>query len=74
MKRFARHSVILLLGIMISALHAQDDLTFQVNMSIKSDEGVFNPGAGDIVVVRGEFNGWAGNAEQLFDANADKIY
>ena len=63
-----------LLALMFSGLQAQDDITFQVNMSVQSDEGQFDPGAGDIVVVRGEFNGWAGTNEQLTDANTDEIY
>ncbi|MFZ5519016.1 MAG: T9SS type A sorting domain-containing protein [Candidatus Zhuqueibacterota bacterium] len=48
-------------------------VTFQCDMSIKQREASFDP-AGDIVVVRGNFNGWGGNNEQLTDANADTIY
>ena len=43
------------------------DVTFQCIMSIKMREEVFKPDAGDIVVVRGNFNGWSGNADQLLD-------
>ena len=48
--------------------------TFQVNMSIKQREELFDPGGGDIVVVRGSFNGWGGNDQQLTDADGDTIY
>ncbi len=49
-------------------------VTFQVNMSIKQRENVFDPGAGDIVVVRGNFNGWGGNNEECTDADGDTVY
>ncbi|OQX85339.1 hypothetical protein B6D60_08005 [candidate division KSB1 bacterium 4484_87] len=49
-------------------------VTFQVNMSIKLREEVFKPGEGDLVVVRGNFNGWSGNNEECTDADADSIY
>jgi len=48
-------------------------VTFQCDMSIKQREMVFDP-AGDKVVVRGSFNGWGGEAEQLLDADADTVY
>jgi hypothetical protein len=51
----------------------ENNVTFQCNMSIKMREEVFIP-AEDIVVVRGNFNNWAGNNEKLDDADADSIY
>ena len=36
-------------------------VTFQVNMNVQEYAGNFDPGAGDIVVIRGSFNGWSGN-------------
>lgn len=52
---------------------AQNDVTFQVNMSIKMLEGSFRPGSGDIVTVRGEFNSWT-TADTLTDLDGDSIY
>ena len=48
-------------------------VTFQCQMSIKIREEVFIP-AEDLVVVRGNYNGWAGNADELLDADADSLY
>jgi len=39
-------------------------VTFQINMSVQEALGNFVP-AEDLVVVRGSFNGWAGNANEL---------
>ncbi len=74
-----KHSVIVLLVAFLlmfsfSALQAQNEITFQVNMSVKMLEQVFKPTEGDTVVVRGSFNGWAGNAQFLTDDNGDSIY
>lgn len=52
---------------------ASDAITFQVDMSVKILEGAFDT-ASDIAVVRGSFNGWAGNADELTDADSDSIY
>ncbi|NOZ62969.1 MAG: T9SS type A sorting domain-containing protein [Calditrichaeota bacterium] len=49
-------------------------VTFQVNMSIKQREMTFDPGAGDIVAVRGSFNGWSGNDQECTDADGDTVY
>ena len=46
---------------------------FSVNMSVKEAEGRFDP-AEDIVVVRGDFNDWGGNSDQLLDGDADQVY
>ena len=43
---------------------AQNDVTFQVNLSVQEFLGNFDPTGGDIVVVRGSFNGWAGNDDE----------
>jgi hypothetical protein len=39
-------------------------VTFQLNMSVQEALGNFTPGT-DLVVVRGSFNGWGGNANEL---------
>jgi len=39
--------------------------TFSVDMGVQIATGNFNPGAGDIVVIRGPFNGWGGITHQL---------
>ncbi len=48
-------------------------VTFQVDMAIQVIMGNFVPGT-DTVVVRGDFNGWAGDSLLLTDADADTIY
>lgn len=53
---------------------AQNDVTFQVNMSVKMLEGVFVPENGDRLVLHGDYNGWSGTNDQLEDSEADSIY
>ncbi len=43
---------------------AQNPVVFQVNMNVQQFLGGFDPAAGDIVVVRGSFNGWSGNQDE----------
>jgi len=52
----------------------QNDITFQVDMRVKMQQQLFQPANGDIVVVRGNFNGWSGNNEILVDPNNYGIY
>ncbi|MGB9665508.1 MAG: hypothetical protein ACPL25_11415, partial [Ignavibacteria bacterium] len=49
------------------------NVTFNVNMRVKTAKGLFNP-AEDSLVVRGTFNNWSGNADLLLDADGDTIY
>ncbi len=48
-------------------------VTFQCNMDIQIQSGTFDPAA-DKLVVRGSFNNWSGNQDELTDDDADKIY
>lgn len=64
MKVAVRFLAVVLL--MTASLAWATDVTFKVNMSFQEDLGNFNPTT-DIVVVRGNFNGWAGNANELTD-------
>lgn len=57
-----------------NTIFAQNDVTFQVNMRVKMLEQVFQPGNGDILVIRGEYNSWKGNDDILSDADSDSIY
>jgi hypothetical protein len=51
------------------------NVTFQVDMSVKILEGVFDPSRGDIVEIAGSFNNWQSPpADTLFDADNDSIY
>ncbi len=53
------------------------NVTFQVNMNIKMQEGSFRPDLGDVVTVRGSFNDWGNstnNPDTLTDGNNDSIY
>jgi hypothetical protein len=60
--------------LLTSVVWAQNPVTFQVNMAVQEYLGAFNPTGGDIVVVRGSFNGWAGNANQCTVTTGDSIY
>ncbi|MCB2199282.1 T9SS type A sorting domain-containing protein [bacterium] len=64
--------VALLLVMVASGAAFATDVTFQVNMSFQETLGTFNP-AEDMVVVRGTFNEWGGNAEEVTD-QGDGIY
>ncbi len=60
-----RHFSIALFALMFCVAQAwATQVTFQINMSVQQDLGNFNP-AEDLVLVRGSFNGWAGNAQEL---------
>ncbi|MFN0157173.1 MAG: FlgD immunoglobulin-like domain containing protein [Bacteroidota bacterium] len=53
------------------------NVTFQVNMGIKMQEGAFRPDLGDVVTVRGSFNDWGNstnNPDTLADGDNDSIY
>jgi hypothetical protein len=63
--------IILVLTLSTLAL-GQNPTVFQVNMNVQEFLGNFNPGSDDIVVVRGSFNGWSGNQDQL--TLSDSIY
>jgi hypothetical protein len=39
--------------------------TFSVDMGVQIATGAFNPGAGDLIVIRGPFNGWGGTTHPL---------
>ncbi|MBN2088261.1 lamin tail domain-containing protein, partial [candidate division KSB1 bacterium] len=49
------------------------NVTFQCNMDVQIKSGTFDP-TKDKLVVRGSFNGWAGNVHELKDPDADNIY
>ena len=52
----------------------QNPVTFQCIMTVQESYGNFDPTAGDIVVVRGSFNGWSGIDDQLTATPGDTIY
>ena len=66
-------SFALLWGIFISA-SAQRKITFQVDLQQPITQNLFSETAGDIVVVRGSFEGWQSNEYRLNDDNNDSIY
>jgi hypothetical protein len=49
------------------------DVTFAVNMSRQIRAGNFRPDSGDVVTIRGTFDGW-NNADTMTDGNLDSIY
>ncbi len=62
-----------LLAIGIPAIAGVNPVTFQCQMKIQILSGLFNP-ARDTLVVRGSFNGWAGNQDRLTDPDGDSLY
>ena len=58
---------------MRSAVEGVNPVTFKVNMSIQEAIGYFNP-ATDKVVIRGSFNGWAGDADELTLGATPSVY
>ncbi|MDP1676041.1 MAG: LamG-like jellyroll fold domain-containing protein [Bacteroidota bacterium] len=50
-----------------------DHVTFQVNMKVQMKIKKFDK-AKDTVVVRGDFQGWGGNAYKLTDPDGDSVY
>lgn len=48
-------------------------VTFRVNMKVQMLQGDFQPGSGDLVYVRGGFNGW-NPVDTLSDGDGDSIY
>jgi len=76
MKRFTTIMAITAL-LMVGNVFAQGDITFQVDMNVKMQELLFDPSNGsDIVVVRGNMNGWAGNTDVLANTSggADSVW
>ncbi len=52
-------------------------ITFQVDMSVQEEIGVFQPDSGDMVVLRGSFNDWSGeqkNKYRLENVDESMIY
>lgn len=74
--RWYRYVVLVPLIVMVAlpaVMLAQNDVTFGVRLNVKILEGLFNPST-DSVVVRGDFQGWAGNANFFTDADGDSVY
>jgi len=52
----------------------QAAVTFSVDMSVEIAENRFDPEGGQDVLVRGSFNGWAGNAAELDREDNTSVY
>ncbi|NOY58264.1 MAG: hypothetical protein GXO75_04920, partial [Calditrichaeota bacterium] len=74
-RRAAFFSIILFLLLIkiVPTLAGTNLVTFQVNMGVQKELGTFNP-ATDKVVVRGDFNSWSGNADELFAGETANVY
>ena len=72
MKKIAFLSIVLCC--LASCVSTQDLVTFQVDMSIPIQRGLFDPSSGDTLVVRGTFNGWTGNVHTLAGLDQPGIY
>ena len=66
-------SLALLLGILFST-PAQNSITFQVSLKEPIKKNLFSEQEGDIVVIRGSFNGWQSNSFKLTDDDDDSVY
>ncbi len=58
----------------VAGVAGATNVTFQVNMTFAETTFGFDSTAPDSVVVRGDLNGWAGNAYALADTNGDGVY
>ena len=65
--------LVFLVGVMFS-FPAQDSITFRVNLKQAIIENQFSESDGDIVVIRGSFEGWQSNDYMLTDDNNDSVY
>jgi len=76
MKVFRSVLVVALGILMFTSMASATDVSFAVNMKYATVDTVsgFDPANGDYVVVRGTFNGWAGNDLALTDAGGDSIW
>jgi C-terminal processing protease CtpA/Prc len=66
-------SFALLCGLFIST-PAQSSITFQVDLKEPIRQNLFSETTGDIVVVRGSFEGWQSNEYKLNNNNNDSVY
>jgi hypothetical protein len=51
-----------------------EPVTFSVNMAVQTTMGNFNPGAGDLVEVAGDFNGFTVNSGTLLSDNGNNVW
>ncbi|HRR19179.1 MAG TPA: hypothetical protein P5332_09015, partial [Ignavibacteriales bacterium] len=63
----------LFLVLAVSLFAESFTVNFKCNMSVQVKKGLFTIGA-DKLVVRGSFNGWAGDADSLTKGANDTIY
>jgi len=66
-------SFTLLLGVFLN-ISAQDTISFQVTLKEAIIENHFSDSNGDIVVIKGSFEGWQSNEYRLIDDNNDSVY
>lgn len=58
---------------LVKGAQADVNVTFKINMGIQEKYGNFNP-ASDKVVIRGSFNGWAGEADECLLTSEPGVY
>ncbi len=68
-----RKILYILFAFFIANMAYAQTVEFQVDMSIKTLKGTFNPAA-DTVNIAGTFNGWTVGATQMTGPNADTVY
>lgn len=73
MKKKNLFPILFLLGSFLT-IYAQNSITFQVNLKQAIVENQFSESSGDVVVVRGSFEGWQSNEYKLTDDNNDSVY
>jgi len=65
--------LIILLGL-ACFLYGQNRISFQVDLDPLVKEQLFSPDAGHRVLLRGSFNNWQGNAQELLSTDGSNLY
>ncbi len=58
----------------ITVMQQGDEVTFQVDMTIKQQMDVFRPDLGDEVYVRGSFNDWSHTENEAMNSEGEGVY
>jgi hypothetical protein len=70
---FRLSNIFLILAIYFTT-HAQNSITFRVNLNEAISKDILQPLSGDSVVVRGSFEGWNNDLCRLNDQDRDSVY
>ena len=65
--------IALLIGTFLNT-SAQNNITFRINLKEPINKNIFSPSSGDIIIMRGSFEGWNTNDYNLKDEDEDSIF